>query len=191
MSGKDAIIEKILEDARAIATATSEEANAKGTEILRLAREDAEAYREKNAEESLQERKEILQRQISVANLEVKKNILAAKQEVIGKAFTEAVSAIRAEKESYQNLIRGMLCNASDGDTVVFSEGDKEWATGAWLADFCKKVGKKIAFGGYGDFCGGVIVTGKGSDKNMTLEVELATIRDEYEPHIASLLFGE
>lgn len=188
MTGKDAIIEKILSDARAKANSTLEEAEAYGKGITETAENDVRIYREKNMRESYEEREEIIRRKITVANLEVKKNILAKKQELIKKAFDEAVVLIK--KDGYENLLVNMLSYAEDGDTVYFSESDKELVDGKWFEKRCKELGKKLTFGGYGDFSGGIIISGDGNDKNLSLEVELKSVREEYEPKIAAVLFG-
>lgn len=191
MNGKEAIIEKILSDARGIANSTLEEAGAVGKKTIETAENDARIYREKNMRESYEERKEIIRRKITVANLEVKKEILAKKQEVMTAAFDEAVKLIKENGKSYLNLLRGMIEKASDGDKIVFSESDKNLVGEKWLGGVADDLNKKLVFGGYGDFCGGIIVVGEDSDKNMSLEVELKSVREEYEPKLAAILFGE
>lgn len=192
MSGKDAIIEKIRADARQKANSTLEEGNRKAQEAISIAYNDAKIYKEKNMAESYAERDEIVRRKITVANLEVKKLLLQAKKEIIDRAFEEAIQAVKADKKGYEALIKRMLSFAEDGDEVIVSEKDKDLVTEAFVAKCAKEYGKNITLGKtYGDFAGGIVLTGKGSDKNLTLEVELNTVRSEYEPAIAELLFGE
>ncbi len=192
MSGKDAIIEKIRSDAQDVMTGLSEDANKKGMEIIHVAQNDAKIYAEKQMTESYAERDEIIRRRITVANLEVKKIILAAKQKVIKDAFEKAADAIRADKKRYEKMLAGMVQCADDGDVITFSEKDKGLVTDAWFASVIKKMDKKPKKSDtYGDFSGGILIAGKGSDKNFTLEVELSGVREDYEPQIAKLLFGE
>ena len=42
-----------------------------------------------------------------------------------------------------------------------------------------------------GNFKGGVVLSNKGFDKNLTFETELQTMRSDLEPEIAALLFKE
>lgn len=189
MSGKEAIIEKILSDARAIVNSTLEEANIFCTDEISVAQNDVKVYREKNMAESYLEREEIIRRKITVANLEVKKLVLQAKQELIGVAFTQAVDAIKNDTVSYQKLVERMINMANDGDIVTFSQLDKDLFDEKWLKAHTNKNVKINK--DYGTFCGGVILEGKGSDKNMTLEVELDSVRNNHEPEIAATLFGE
>jgi len=192
MSGKDAIIEKIRSDAKDVIKGISEEANKKGMELVHNAQDDAKLYSDKQMSESYAERDEIIRRRITVANLEVKKVLLAAKQQLIRQAFEKACEEIRADKAGYEKLLIGMMKCADDGDEVTFSEKDRALVTDAWFASAAKKAKKDLKKNSsFGDFAGGILISGKGSDKNFTLEVELAGIREEYEPQIAKLLFGD
>ena len=191
MTGKEAIVEKILSDARSIANSTLEEAGNRGKEIIGVAQADAKIYREKNMAESYAERDEIVRRKITVGNLEVKKILLAKRQELMTEAFEGALKAIKADVKSYLKILDGMLDNATDGDTVIFSEADKDLVSKKWLDGKASDRKITLVFGGYGDFAGGIVIVGNGSDKNLSLEVELKTVREEYEPEIAGILFGE
>ena len=191
MTGKEAIIEKILSDARIMANSTLEEAGKRGLEIIGEAKCDAQIFREKNMAESYAERDEIIRRSVTSANLEVKKLLLKTKQDEVNAAFEEAKKVVKADKKGYLKLLSAMLSCAEDGDKVIFSALDKDIVDEKWLTDAAKKLKKKLDFGGYGDFCGGIILSGEGSDKNMTIEVELKTVREEHEPEIAGILFGD
>ena len=192
MSGKDAIIEKIRSDAQEVITGVSEDANKKGMEIIHNALNDAKIYSDKQMNDSFAERDEIIRRRITVANLEVKKLLLATKQKIMEETFKKAADAVRADKKGYEAMLIGMLKCADDGDEITFSVKDKDLATDKWFSDACKKAGKKLVKNPvFGDFSGGILIAGKVSDKNFTLEVELASVREENEPQIAKLLFGE
>ena len=142
--------------------------------------------------ESYAERDEIVRRKITVANLEVKKLLLQAKKEIIDKAFAEALDAVKADEKGYLALIKRMLSFAEDGDEVVIAESDKDLVTPAFVQQCAKEYGKKFSLSSaYGNFVGGVVLSSKGSDKNLTLEVELASVRSECEPALADILFGE
>ncbi len=192
MKGKEAIINRIITDSRKIANSTSEEGVQKAQEIINAAENDAKIYRTKNRQESEREREDIIKRRITVANLEVKKLLLKAKQEIIGKAFSQSIEQIRKDKLKYKDMLWGMLEYAEDGDKLILSENDKDIVKLKDVEEFCKKKGIKITINKeYGNFKGGLVLLGKSSDKNFTLEVELNSLRDEIEPEIASMLFEE
>lgn len=191
MTGKEAIIEKILSDARLIANSTLEEAGNRGSEIIGVANNDVRLYREKNMAESYAEREEIIRRRITVANLEVKKLLLQTKQTVMAQAFAEALRLIKEDTRAYLGLLTRMLSCAEDGDTVTLAECDRNLVDAKWLSSKASDMGVKLIFGGYAPFEGGMLIFGKGSDKNLTLEVELKAAREAFEPEIAGILFGD
>lgn len=190
MKGKEAIIDKIISDARKIANTTSEEGSAKAQELINAAENDAKLYRKKNREESELERADIIRRRIANANLAVKKLVLAAKQEVIGRVFSESVQAIIKDK-SYPDYLKSLLKFASDGDTVIVSKNDKKVLTKKYVDDYAKASGIKLSYSADGEFSGGLILSGIGSDKNLTVEAEVDAARSEVEPVVAEMIFGE
>ena len=153
---------------------------------------DAKIYSDKQMNASYAERDEIIRRRITVANLEVKKLLLATKQQILEETFRKAVESIREDEKQYEKMLIGMIKCADDGDEITFSAQDKKLVTDAWFASACEKAGKKVKKNRlFGDFSGGILIAGKVSDKNFTLDVELASVREEYEPQIAKMLFGE
>ena len=107
-------------------------------------------------------------------------------------SFATLELEIRTDKAGYEKLLIGMMKCADDGDEVTFSVKDRDLVTDKWFDSAIKKAKKKLTKSPvFGDFSGGILISGKGSDKNFTLEVELAGVREEYEPQIAKLIFGE
>lgn len=192
MKGQEAIINKIIKDAQKIANSTYEEGAANAQEIINATENDAKIYRTQNREESSKEREDIFRRRITVANLEVKKLILGAKQKLIGKSFEESISAIRDDKAGYKKMLIGMLSYATDGDILTVSKEDKAIFTQKFVDEVTKEKNIKLTLNKeYGEFAGGIILSNESIDKNFTLEVELGTLRDEIEPKIAKMLFGD
>ena len=75
-----------------------------------------------------------------------------------------------------------MLESAQDGDVITISEREKGIVTEASIKELATKKKIKLTLNKeLGDFDGGIILSNNGIDKNMTLEVEIASIRDEYE----------
>ena len=178
MKGKEHIIDKIISDARKIAASTHEEGVAKAQEIINAAEHDAKIYRVKHKEEFQKEREDILRRRITAANLEVKKMLLAAKQQTISRAFDQSVHAIKADKEKYKALIKSMLKHASDGDTLTLSESDKDILTSDFIKKATSELGIKVKLNPeYGKFKGGILLSDEKTDKNLTLETELNALR--------------
>ena len=69
---------------------------------------------------------------------------------------------------------------------------DKNRITQKFIDDVAKKLAIKLTLSKeLGNFNGGVVLAGKNSDKNLSFDMELLGIREEYETQIANMLFEE
>lgn len=189
---KQAIIEKILSDADAQARATIEEAEKKADEIISLAAEQCKSYLARNKSDIDRAVKEVAERAETVAELDARKLLLKAKSEVLDEVYALALKkAHELDKADYKKVVEGMLKFAEDGDKVTVSAREKGIVTKKMVDDAAKAKGAKLTLDSeYGDFDGGVLLTGNGIDKNFTFEVEFALLRDATEAKIAKELFG-
>ncbi len=189
---KEAIIDKILSDANLKGDAIIGEANEKANEIISLAANQCKDYLYKSKTEIDRLTLEIDERSRSVAELDARKLLLAAKAQVLDSVYAKTLEKLRnLDKEQYSALIFSMLENAKDGDVVTVSEREKDMVTKESLADFAKKKGISLTLADkFGDFDGGVIISENGVDNNFTLEVEVALLREQTETKIAKEIFG-
>lgn len=189
---KEAIIDKILSDANLKGDAIIGEANEKANEIISLAANQCKDYLYKSKTEIDRLTLEIDERSRSVAELDARKLMLAAKAQVLDSVYAKTLEKLRnLDKEQYSALIFSMLENAKDGDVVTVSEREKDIVTKESLADFAKKKGISLTLADkFGDFDGGVIISENGVDNNFTLEVEVALLREQTETKIAKEIFG-
>lgn len=189
---KEAIIDKILSDANLKGDAIIGEANEKADEIISLAAKQCKDFLYKSKTEIDRLTLEIDERSRSVAELDARKLLLAAKTQVLDSVYAKTLEKLRnLDKEQYSALIFAMLENANDGDVVTVSEREKDIVTKESLADFAKKKGISLTLADkFGDFDGGVIISENGVDNNFTLEVEVALLREQTETKIAKEIFG-
>lgn len=189
---KEAIIDKILSDANLKGDAIIGEANVKADEIISLAAKQCKDYLYKSKTEIDRLTLEIDERSRSVAELDARKLLLAAKTQVLDSVYAKTLEKLRnLDKEQYSALIFAMLENAKDGDVVTVSEREKDIVTKESLADFAKKKGISLTLADkFGDFDGGVVISENGVDNNFTLEVEVALLREQTETKIAKEIFG-
>lgn len=188
--GKEAILEKIQTDAKLRADAMVSEANAKADEILAEAAEKCKIYFENSKNEIHNLKIDIEKRSQTVAELDAKKLLLKAKTQVVNDTFALALEKLKnLPEESYKKLILGMLEAVEDGDTVTISKREKGIITKDVVNQIAKEKGIKLKLNAkLGDFDGGIVLSGGGIDKNLTLEVELALLRDLIEADIAKEL---
>lgn len=189
---KEAIIDKILSDANLKGDAIIGEANEKADEIISLAANQCKDYLYQSKTEIDRLTLEIDERSRSVAELDARKLLLAAKTQVLDSVYAKTLEKLRSlDKEQYSALIFSMLESAKDGDVVTVSEREKDIVTKESLADFAKKKGISLTLADkFGDFDGGVVISENGVDNNFTLEVEVALLREQTETKIAKEIFG-
>lgn len=193
MDGQQKIIDKILSDAKHDAGEMLSEALKKAEALVAAKQSEADAEYDLSVEEARKAGEEVVRRRLTVADLEVKKLLLSAKKQAVDEAFEESLKKLLAlPKEEYTALVGSMIASAADdGDVVVISENDKNVLTKAVFDKISAKIGKKLTLSDtFGNFRGGVMLLGKGVDKNLTFESELALLRDEVEPEVAKIMFS-
>lgn len=193
MDGQQKIIDKILSDAKHDAGEMLSEALKKAEALVAAKQAEADAEYDLSVEEARKAGEEVVRRRLTVADLEVKKLLLSAKKQAVDEAFEESLKKLLAlPKEEYAALVESMIASAADdGDVVVISENDKNVLTKAVFDKISAKIGKKLTLSDtFGKFRGGVMLLGKGVDKNLTFESELALLRDEVEPEVAKIMFS-
>lgn len=189
MSGTTSLAEKILLDVQAKIDKINADTEKSVEEILQKAQTEIEAEQLKLDAQCTADGEEINRRRLSVANLDAKKYQLSQKQLLVEKAYATAAEKLHEDGRKYLKLIGKLITRyAETGETVTICEGDKKRITKAYLDGF----GKKLTLNSqYGDFSGGIILSSKGYDKNLTLEVVLRQIREESENEVIEILFGE
>lgn len=189
---KEAIIDKILSDARIKADAIIGEANEKADSIIAQAAEACKEYIYNSKSETDVKVLDIEARSKTVAELDAKKLQLAAKTKIIDMVFDRALDKLRnLDTERYRALVFAMLENAEDGDTVVISQREKDIVTKDALNEFAKQRGIKLTLADEaGDFDGGIVIKSRGVDKNFTFEVEIQLLKEELETQVAKEIFG-
>lgn len=193
MDGQQKIIDKILSDAKHDAGEMLSEALKKAEALVAAKQAEADAEYDLSVEEARKAGEEVVRRRLTVADLEVKKLLLSAKKQAVDAVFEESLKKLLAlPKEEYTALVGSMIASAADdGDVVVISENDKNVLTKAVFDKISAKIGKKLTLSDtFGNFKGGVMLLGKGVDKNLTFESELALLRDEVEPEVAKIMFS-
>lgn len=193
MDGQQKIIDKILSDATHDAGEMLSEALKKAEALVAAKQAEADAEYDISVEEARKAGEEVVRRRLTVADLEVKKLLLSAKKQAVDEAFEESLKKLLAlPKEEYAALVESMIAFAADdGDVVVISENDKNVLTKAVFDKISAKIGRKLTLSDtFGNFKGGVMLLGKGVDKNLTFESELALLRDEVEPEVAKIMFS-
>ena len=190
MNGKENIIGKILADA-----------DEKCRQILNNAQAAAQQAREaaneaiENERKALNERIEALsgervKNRLATAELDARKYKLNAKQKLIAECYDKAYAELKSMSASQKTaFIKNLIDKyAEQGETVYAAAADKEIVTQKFLDGFNKNL--KLA-SKYSSADGGLVLEGKGYEKDLTLTRVVAYLREQTEGKVASALFGE
>lgn len=200
MEGVQRIRQRILEDAREQANSIIAECQKQADEIIAQARKDAEKLKQSLIQKYTEQGEEVKKRTKSMAELEMRKEILAVKQKMVDAAFAQALGRMKGlQGQEYEKMLEGMLIRASQvGDEeIVLSPEDRKKFT----PELLERVNKALkAAGKKGQLKlssetrsmqGGFVLKGDGMEINNSFEAILRMARDEIEPQIVELLFGE
>ncbi|MHC2995385.1 MAG: V-type ATP synthase subunit E [Candidatus Atribacteria bacterium] len=197
MAIKD-IKEKIIFDAKIEANKIIDEANNKAKEIKEKGEKEARDIKSKILNKIDQE---ILLKKgkiITEANLEAKKNILAAKQKIIEETFNKALEKIiNLNDKPYCNFIKKIILdNIEKGDETIFiSPLDKDRVSKDFIRDINYELEAKGKKGNlklspsYLQIRGGVVIGSNNIRKNSSLELIFKKVREELEIKIIQYLF--
>ena len=190
MEGKQAILNKILEDAKFSANEISSNAKVKSDQLINQANEWAKEYFTENKKALEKEKKEIVERKLTVAELDVRKLTLKAKQGLVDDAFKIALDKLRSLGKTYYKklIVRLLEENAERDDEIIFSCDGVLSKNDLVNEEIVKNLSLKFN-DKCGGFKGGVKLIGKVSDKDLTFESLISNLKEEKTSEVAKLLF--
>lgn len=192
------VVEKILAEARAeaekIKAAAAEKCAAAEAELnSQLA--DYEKQTQALAAQAAEDKKA---RMLATANMEIRKEYLAAKVALLNDVFQKVLERIKALSDSeYENLITSLMAKAVEtGDERVIIGAEEKRIDHALI----KQVNRKLGPGYKGNLQlaqdranidGGFILRRGKIQVNVSIEVLLAEARDKFEMELVEELFAE
>jgi len=197
MAGAEKLIEKILNDAQRDAEAAWAEAEAKKQALRDKMLREIERHKaeiERMADEAIAENKK---RMAAVYDLEYRKQLLTAKQEMMQKAREAALTRLRAlDDKSYVALMKRRLLECASSGTGAIAVSPSETRLDAvFLADINAELMKTASRGELQllperrDIDGGFVYI----DGGMEIDVSLGALMDEawqqVETQVAAALF--
>ncbi len=197
MNDIDKILEKINEEAQMEAAKVLAKAKADADSIL--ANYAAAADKEKAALLEAAEKRAAQQkaRMISVAELEGRKKLLSAKQDLIGQVFDMALDSLLSLPEGeYSKLLASLAARYAQTGTeeVILSAKDKNKFGTAVVAaanQLLKTPSRKLTLSGETrKIAGGVILKQGDIEINCALETQVRMMREELALDIAQVLFS-
>ncbi|NLZ93176.1 MAG: hypothetical protein GX922_04040 [Firmicutes bacterium] len=199
MSGADKLQEKIITEAQSEAEAMLANARAKEAAIMAKAQEEAAAKVAKITAAVEKQINEQRRRHQTIAELDARKAILAAKEDLIEDTFKQALARLQGmETKAYQELMSNMLLAVAQTGTeeIIVSATDKPRFTAELLssvnAELARqgKQGKLTLAAETRETQGGFILRGGDIEINNSFAALLRMQRDDLEPEVAAILFS-
>lgn len=194
MEGVEAIINTIMTQANNTVSNIMNDAEADRKKLLEDTHEELNHRQEKSLSEATVSVGQIIQRRLTLAELDSRKLILKAKQKIIDDVYYETITKLLNMTD---NIYREFIGNfidfyAEDNDIVIVSERDSKRLNSEWLKKLAVEKGINLTMSNsYHNFRGGIILSSKKYDKNLTLETLVKEIRNETVSIVAKKLFGK
>ncbi len=198
MAGVEKIIEKIVKDSEVKAAEIISSANAQAAEIIKkanaVAADKVEELKRK-AEHEINDKNRIFN---SMAELEVRNEILNTKQDIIAKAFNEALNKLGSmDINQYKEMFKSMIIKAVETgeEEILLSPKDKDRIPKSFIDEvnsILQQNGKRGALRLSDEtinISGGFLLRSSGVEINNSFEALIRMHRDEIEPKVAELLF--
>ena len=197
MNGLEKITQRIAAEANAECMNVAAEGNARCAAIKAEFEEKAQAAYEAALAQGRQEIEAQVQRQERNVRLDVKKELLGLKQDLVGTAFLMArEKLLNMPREEYVKFLAGLAAEAASGEEeVLLSEADAaavgaevvEKANAA-LAAAGKPAQLKLAAAAR-PIAGGLVLRAGDIEINCSIDALLSLKRDELAAQVAGILF--
>lgn len=199
MDNIEKITGRILTDANVEADKIRADAEVRCREIGEKGEADAKSVYWAAIRKGTDDAKIRMERLMSAAELEAKKQVLRAKQEIIGEAFDRAAERMRQlPPDSYAELLAAMAASSADTgeEEIILSAGDRE-RYGASIADKAndgrraqgKKAGLRLS-GETRETGGGLILKNGNIETNCTFGAAVGELKNELTAGVAAVLFS-
>lgn len=195
MEGMERIRESILAEARTQAEAIIKEAEDSVKEMEQQAEKRAEELTKNRLERAKVEAQDAQKRMLSMAELELKKQSLEAKQSIIDQAFDKALAKLNnLPEEKYAAMIVSALGSVGlkGGEVLIVPPQDREKFQKGLLKRINDKLGFELKLSDEDrGIQGGFIVKVDGVEINNSFETLLRMEREKVESEIADILFQQ
>lgn len=201
MEGIEKIKAKILEDAQNEADTIINSAKQEAERILAEAHKAAERESRDVLAKADAEAGEARRKIMAMAELDMRKGLLAVKQEMVDAAFDAALRHLKSlEDEEFEKVIGAMLEKAvvTGAEEIIVSPEDSRRFTPEFLEkvnqQLTRRRGEKAMLklsGETRNISGGFILKGEGLEINNSFDAIIRMERDEIESEIARILFEE
>jgi V/A-type H+-transporting ATPase subunit E len=139
------------------------------------------------------EKPEVLKRAAIIANLDVKKITLGAKQSLIGKAYEGALAAMRAlPQDKYLGFVERLLDQATaNGDEELLVDASEKFINADFIAKYNAAHGKNLKLSEEtADIGGGFIARAGRTSVNCSFPKLIDWVKESLQSEVVTHLFG-
>ncbi|MBT9173324.1 MAG: V-type proton ATPase subunit E [Syntrophomonadaceae bacterium] len=199
MSGADKLKEKIISEAAGQAEKVLAEAKRRAEEVVAGAQKQADVRKKFILEQAQLQAEERRRRTRTIAELDARKALLGAKEELIEDTFRQALARLAALQtaDSREILMPMLLAAAQSGrEEIIVSAKGRELFTSEFIAAVNKALEEQGKQGGLilsaetREIQSGFILRSGEVEINNSFESILRMQRDQLEPEVAAALFG-
>ncbi len=199
MTGTEKIKAKILEDSNAKASHIEEQAKLEAAVILDEAAKEADKKRKDIISKAEADSMEAYRRLLAVADLEGRKELLRAKQEVVEKAFKAAmIKLTELPDREYQKLLENMVVKtaAKGNGEIMLSAKDAGRTDGHFIENVNRSLSEAGIVGSLKlsedriASAGGVVIRYGEMEINNTFEILFEMLRPQLENEVVKILFA-
>ncbi|HSW35005.1 MAG TPA: V-type ATP synthase subunit E family protein [Candidatus Limnocylindrales bacterium] len=200
MSGAERLKEKIIAEAEAHAEQVLNEARQRASELTERGEKEAMLRRETLLTEARIQAEEKKRRTLTLAELDARKEILAAKEELIENTFTHALSRLQElDQVAYlESIFPMILASVQHGDEeIIASYGQRDYYDSSFLGELNEalrgqgKKGELTIAAETRPLRGGFVLRAGEVEINNSFDSRLRMQRDVLEPAVAEMLFTE
>ncbi len=195
------IVKKIVDDAIKSASDIFHKYEAEANKILEENKKELQKYKQEELLKIDKEVENYKKRLIQIANLDIRKKLLATKQEIVDELFKQVEEKILTfPTEKYLQYIESKIVEyiRTGNEEVIVGSNDKNKITQSFLDNINKKLKEKLNEPGQlklsesdGAFKAGFILVDGKIRINNSIEYVLKELREEMEPEIVNELFKE
>lgn len=192
MNGKEAILQKIEQNARAKSEEILKTAQAEADQILAVAQDKAQKIADAGAASAKMKADTLYENKMTVASRQSKNATLLVKQTILDEIFAEARETIvKMKADDYKKFFGSLMIKyGENGDTVVPGKEDKKLYTQDFITGLTANSKVKLTLGKEtGDFERGIFLSSKSYDKNLSLDMIIRQVRENLEAAVAKLCF--
>lgn len=194
MTGLDKIVQQIRDEAQRAANDTLDKARAQALDITSKAGVEAAARRDAIRAQSENEVKSLLTAAESAAELAKRRELLSAKQEIIGQIIAETQADIYAmSDDEYFALILKMVKKYSlpQKGEIIFSKKDLARMPSGFAAKISSNANGELKVSGETrPIEGGFVLIYGGIEENCSVEALFYAAREQLQDKVSEILFS-